>query len=66
MYYADGSKYAGLFENDQFQGFGVYTYPSASTALRYEGEWKENQRHGFGSTFFKDGSTYVGQVLVLT
>ena len=61
-YFADGSKYDGHFENEQYQGFGIFTFPNLSSVVRYEGEWEEDKKHGFGSTFNRDGSSYVGQV----
>lgn len=29
--------------------------------FRYEGNWKENMRHGNGKMHFDSGKTYVGQ-----
>ena len=38
-------------------GFGVYQWANGD---RYEGEWKECQKHGHGSDKFSNGDMYVG------
>jgi hypothetical protein len=35
-----------------FEGYGFMKYPNKD---EYEGQWKQNNRHGEG--FFKDGTT---------
>jgi hypothetical protein len=37
---------------------GVFTYPDGTT---YEGEWKDNRRHGHGVWTRPDGTVYVGE-----
>lgn len=37
---------------------GVFAYPNGD---KYEGEWKDNQRHGHGVLVRPDGTRYVGQ-----
>lgn len=32
-----------------------------STGSRYEGQWKDNKRHGFGTFYWADGEHYVGE-----
>ena len=39
-------------------GYGVC---ERSDGVRYEGEWLNNQRHGFGVTVFPDGSKEEGR-----
>ena len=40
------------------EGYGVYHYVNGD---RYEGEWKEHQRHGQGTYYYAEtGSKYVG------
>ena len=31
-----------------------------ASGARYEGEWKDNAKHGFGKFFFKDGTIFAG------
>jgi hypothetical protein len=38
--------------------YGIYTWESGN---KYEGEWKNNKRHGKGTLYFKDGDIYVGE-----
>jgi len=37
--------------------YGIYTWESGN---KYEGEWKNNKRHGQGTLYFNDGDIYVG------
>ena len=39
------------------KGVGVFSYASGA---RYEGEWANNAKHGYGKFFFKDGSVFSG------
>uniref|UniRef100_A0A4X2M9F4 MORN repeat containing 1 n=1 Tax=Vombatus ursinus TaxID=29139 RepID=A0A4X2M9F4_VOMUR len=40
-------------------GYGHYLYQN--TFFRYEGEWKDGKKHGYGKLLFKDGSYYEGE-----
>jgi hypothetical protein len=42
---------------DQAEGCGVYVYKSGS---RYEGQWKQGNRHGYGVYTSNDGERYEG------
>ena len=67
--------YTGEWERGRMHGQGVYyfrpnesgMFPPASHATtgvgipRYEGEFKENCRHGNGKYYLPDGSTYEGE-----
>lgn len=55
--YSDGSVYEGNFLNGERSGFGKCVKPSGNT---YEGEWKNDRRHGKGVEWYSDGSTYKG------
>ena len=35
----------------------MFNYASGA---RYEGEWKDNAKHGYGKFFFKDGTVFAG------
>jgi hypothetical protein len=43
---SDGSKYIGEFENDKFNGSGVFTWPSGDR--KYIGDFFNNEMHGEG------------------
>ncbi len=41
-------------------GFGTFTYNSASQYSTYKGNYIEGKRSGYGQLFFKDGGKYEG------
>ncbi|KAF6772002.1 hypothetical protein AHF37_09190 [Paragonimus kellicotti] len=51
--------YKGATNSCNRHGFGFYKYGRGF--YRYEGEWKEGQKHGFGKLIMADGSFYTGQ-----
>nr|WP_262895559.1 hypothetical protein [Galbibacter mesophilus] len=50
--------YVGKVENHKANGFGIAILDTGS---RYEGEWKDNMRHGEGSFYWIDGERYEGE-----
>jgi hypothetical protein len=42
---------------NNFKTFNVYTYDNGD---RYEGEWKNGERHGKGTMDYADGNKYTG------
>ncbi|XP_077398397.1 MORN repeat-containing protein 3-like isoform X2 [Vanacampus margaritifer] len=52
-------KYAGQWENGMKHGHGVYFYKGCSGV--YEGQWREDQRSGWGRMLFGDGDVYEGE-----
>ena len=65
---------AGLYEGDVVgrrrfgssqvpHGFGIINYFTNDKfhRLNYTGEWVDGNRHGNGTTYFKDGSVYRGE-----
>ncbi|CAD8196889.1 unnamed protein product [Paramecium pentaurelia] len=50
--YSNKQQYKGQFENDFFQGKGIYTLQDQDTY--YEGEWIQNERDGLGKEQGKD------------
>eukprot|EP00038_Savillea_parva_P006528 m.164345 g.164345 ORF g.164345 m.164345 type:complete len:155 (-) comp12408_c0_seq1:634-1098(-) len=55
--FADGTEYAGDFENGMNHGFGVLTFPDKSS---YAGEFKDGVYDGHG-VFCKDETKYEGE-----
>ncbi len=56
-YTAHGDKYKGNFVDGYSSGYGTYV-TSTST---YEGDWKDDQKNGNGTTTFTNGDKYVGE-----
>eukprot|EP01012_Entosiphon_sulcatum_P030079 TRINITY_DN3690_c0_g1_i1.p1 TRINITY_DN3690_c0_g1~~TRINITY_DN3690_c0_g1_i1.p1 ORF type:complete len:1437 (-),score=221.85 TRINITY_DN3690_c0_g1_i1:14-4324(-) len=56
----DGSVYHGSVVKGKREGFGVYT--NFDNSVRYEGEWHEGQKHGYGVCYFDENRTlfYAG------
>jgi hypothetical protein len=54
----DGSRYDGMWKEDNRHGKGVYTQPDGA---RYDGQWKNDYWHGMGTTFDTFGNKiYAG------
>ena len=51
--------YEGYFLNGKRHGNGTY-YWNGNNHLKYVGEWKEDNYHGHGIMYYKDGSRYDG------
>lgn len=43
--------------NDKKCGYGIYKWAKGS---KYEGNFYDDLRHGFGSMYWNDGSYYIG------
>ena len=56
--FSEGTTYVGNFENNYFNGYGVYIF---SDKKKYEGEWKDNKMHGKGKFEWPDGRIYEGE-----
>jgi len=54
--YLDGGNYKGSFFNGMRGGIGEYVFYTQ----KYEGEWKDNLKHGVGTMYYVDGSSYKG------
>ena len=55
----NSSKMTGCIEGNCENGKGIYVHEQGE---KYEGTWKESQRHGLGRQFYKDGNIkYEGQ-----
>ena len=57
MIFASGAKYEGEFVNNQFEGYGTYTWPDGAS---YEGGWTKNQMHGEGKYIDKNKNEWKG------
>ena len=69
-----GNVYIGEFANNQFNGHGTIHYninefldddgdileEFSGEHLAYEGDWRNNVKHGRGELTFLDGTTYIG------
>lgn len=68
VHYSNGDVYAGNYVEDDEQaggkrhGYGTYTYfPGPHMFFKaYQGQWREDSRHGYGMMFYRNGSVYVG------
>jgi hypothetical protein len=58
-----GQKYEGTWINEKKDGKGIETYPvkDQQGRLSYNGEWKDDLKHGFGTQIWKNGEKYEGQ-----
>ena len=67
--YVGGDSFTGTFDaekNKQGDGLYVWVKPgeeegSVVEKARYEGSWKDNQKHGVGKMVFPNGDTYEGE-----
>ena len=57
--FSNGDVYKGEFKNLKMEGIGVYNFKE--TGHVYRGQWKNDQRHGFGHTTLLDGAYYYGE-----
>lgn len=60
FYNDDGDHYEGNYEQGVRSGNGIYWYDPESPILKYEGEWQNNQQHGFGMLHYRDGKIEKG------
>eukprot|EP00041_Stephanoeca_diplocostata_P005560 m.63967 g.63967 ORF g.63967 m.63967 type:complete len:155 (+) comp15866_c0_seq2:127-591(+) len=56
--FADGTEYAGEFQNGMNAGFGVLTFSDGSS---YSGEFSDGKYEGFGTFTGKDKMRYEGE-----
>ncbi len=58
LFIATGQIHAQCKEGNCYNGYGTYYY---SNGPRYEGNWREGQRHGKGTLYFNDGAEHSGE-----
>lgn len=62
MYYKNGDVFKGNWIDNKKNGYGVMTYSNNDqTRNKYEGYYKEDQRHGNGRILLKNGDVYDGE-----
>lgn len=57
-HYENGDTYNGEFMDGTREGRGIYAY--AATIEKYDGEWKENRKHGIGRMTYAKTGEYNG------
>ena len=56
--YVSGGKYVGEYEDDKFNGKGIYIWTDGK---KYVGEWKDGKRNGKGAITNPYGGSYEGE-----
>lgn len=56
-----GYEYEGGWKNGYFHGEGTFIINTSQGQEIYEGEYRNNEKHGYGEWTFPDGTIYVGQ-----
>lgn len=59
----DGDHYEGYFVDGMRSGMGTYWYWPESKIFKYVGEWKEGEKHGKGTLFYRNGKTVSGNFI---
>merc|ERR1719253_1354255 len=65
--FANGDTYRGncilTDGGEERHGFGTYIYTSGTheSYKQYQGQWREDKKHGHGVLFYRSGGAYVGQ-----
>lgn len=57
MIFNNGDIYQGDWVDSKSQGHGIFT----SEDCKYKGEWFWDQREGFGTCIWEDGTKYTGE-----
>jgi hypothetical protein len=63
LFYRNGDSYCGQFRDNKFQGQGIYRSKSLdneSGISKYEGNWQNGYRQGFGILTYQNGDIYQG------
>lgn len=63
LFYRNGDSYCGQFRDNKFQGQGIYHSKSLDTESdisKYEGNWQNGYREGFGVLTYQNGDIYQG------
>ena len=55
MYYNNGDRYEGDWNNNKKEGKGVFIWPDGK---KYEGDFKDNKRDGYGTLIDAKGNKY--------
>ena len=54
------SYYRGDFVDEKMQGKGLFVWNNGS---QYDGEWRNNMKHGYGVYLTEDGTIFKGKVI---
>ena len=57
IFFENGDKYEGHFENNKFHGEGIFTCQNGD---KYSGKWVDSKRSGDGTLYFHNGDKYEG------
>jgi hypothetical protein len=58
-----GEQYVGEWKNDEFHGFGTYTFGKGKwEGDQYVGEFKNGARDGQGTYIYANGNKYTGEL----
>lgn len=60
FYSAAGDKYEGEFSENYFEGYGEYKWNNENQDF-YQGEWKQDKRHGLGYFYSDNKPFYIGE-----
>ena len=52
--------YSGEWKNHKFDGHGIKTWTDGSKYDKYEGQWQNGERRGFGALTMRNGEQYKG------
>ena len=58
MTFANKDNYEGGWSADKYDGYGVFQ--SGNGLEKYEGNWRDDLRHGQGKKFYSNGDVYEG------
>lgn len=53
----NGNTYEGNFIEEEFDGYGIYTFKNGR---KYTGNWKKGRMNGYGTMLLEDQSIYSG------
>ena len=56
-----GYEYEGGWKNGHFHGEGTFIINTSQGQEIYEGEYRNNEKHGYGKWTFPDGAIYAGK-----
>jgi hypothetical protein len=64
MIYKNGDIYIGKFKNNKKNGTGKYIFSEENKELKeYNGDFLDDNRHGFGVLLFKNKNEYKGEFI---
>jgi len=61
--FSNGDVFHGEIKDNVREGYGVYRYADSNrpdSRKRYEGQWTDNSKHGYGIAYWNNGDAYAG------